>query len=374
MEVVLFGAGKFGKVHANDLAQMGALHVVVDTDRTKQDVAEKYGVPFYHEDFTDPSIEFPEEILEADAFDIVTNTPSHFALTLRGIERNKKVFVEKPPVERVADLARLLLMFQRIRIVAINYIEMAHPVVMAAKDNMQFKPEYFLNIRTKDRRGERSRGIGGGEGFGVVLEDLVHDLSEILLLRGSLRGAEVTDAEIETWRQKGYPYNTDAQAEFKLMFPEAEAEIFGSFVEPKEVRQFVVASYTEEIAIYGNTLTRQWISPVAARIKGEKNIKYIIQQVKKKILTNEQQKKVLKKTEAEILEKDMSKYVPECKWKDGEPMYGWAPLWNMLNNFLTAKSNYDLICSLQKAFAIQRIGEQVYKMADKEHATDAWML
>jgi len=429
-KVILFGAGYFGKVHANDLNILGVLGGIVDINPERKEIAEKYKVPFWNIDVTKYVVEkpveavatdideakkileeaindveeklysedlnairlpyarfmaarelynrfkneglepCPEEILKADGWDIVTNTPSHYPIALLGIVKGiKRIFIEKPPTEELSQLDTLIrLSKEKNTIVGVDYIEMAHPVVLATKEVIgKQEPIYYLNHRSKDLRGVIQRGIGGGEGSRIILEDLVHDLSEILYFRGSLEGAKVIEARVERWRDLGYPYNTDVKAQFKIKFPEAEAEVKGSFADP-EVRQYVVRLSADE-AIYGNTLTRPHIQPIAAYIQGKDNIETIIEAVREgKILTNEDQQKILEKTKAETLEDLMKKYVPECKYKDGKPVYGWAPLYNMLENWLKAESNKDLICDLEKAFDIQRIAEKVYRVAGAEDA------
>ena len=431
-KVILFGAGNFGRVHANDLNILVVLGGVVDINPERKEIAEKYKVPFWNIDVTryvveksidqvvaiatdkdeakkvlkeamedvrkklhseDPNLirsyihliaaselydrfeneglePCPEEILKADGWDIVTNTPSHYPIALLGIVKGiKRIFIEKPPTEELSQLDTLIrLSKEKNTIVGVDYIEMAHPVVLATKEVIgKQEPIYYLNHRSKDLRGVIQRGIGGGEGSRIILEDLVHDLSEILYFRGSLEGAKVIEARVERWRDLGYPYNTDVKAQFKIKFPEAEAEVKGSFADP-EVRQYVVRLSADE-AIYGNTLTRPHIQPIAAYIQGKDNIETIIEAVREgKILTNEDQQKILEKTKAETLEDLMKKYVPECKYKDGKPVYGWAPLYNMLENWLRAESNKDLFCNLEMAYDIQRVAEMVYRAAGAEDA------
>ena len=435
-KTILFGAGNFGKVHANDLNELSVLNGIVDINPEKKEIAGKYQVPFWNIDvskyvmitpykrtliatdqdkakriletakeelksglgFDQPNIdryqthfnsarEFykkfknvelepcPEEILKANAWGIATNTPSHYLIALLGIDKGiKRIFIEKPPTEGLGELGYLMLLSDEGKnIIGVDYIEMAHPVVLATKEVIgDQEPEFYLHRRSKDLRGETTRGIGGGEGSRITLEDLVHDISELLHFRESLEDAEVVDADITRWNEidgRKYPYKTDVRARFKINFPEAKAEILGGFADP-EVRQYVVLLSKQE-GIYGNTLTRPHIDPTVALIEGKNNIENIMKMVREgKILTNEDQRKVLERAGAETLEELMAKYVPECKYKDGKPVYGWAPLYNMLDNWLGADSNEDLICDLGKAYDIQKIVEIVYRAAGKEDAME----
>jgi len=445
-KVTLFGAGNFGRVHANDLANLQVLGGIVDTDPSKKEIADKYSVPFFNTDLTKYVIDLgygrvvkslsearelekvkyeemiwgtsfdapnedyytreysivkeiykkfengelqdiPEDLNEVlnktDAIDIATNTPSHFPLMLFGLKEKKDIFVEKPPTESVDELSYILHFYPKAKI-GVDYIEMAHPVVQATKDDMDFKPNYSFNKRSKDLREVVQRGIGGGEGSRIILEDLVHDLSEVDLFRKNAYGKsfakvypEVVDAEIQCWyelpeRKNGkpkYPYSTDVRAKFTLKFPDGMiSEIEGGFADP-EIRQYVLVDGEGKIAEYGNTLTRPNISPIAARVEGKKNVEYLLEKVKSGVITDqEKQDEVLKRANAETLEEDMNKYVPEAKWVDGKPMYGWAPLYNMLDNFLEAKSSKELICPLEQALEYQRIAEEVYHKAGKPDA------
>jgi len=92
-------------------------------------------------------------------------------------------------VEYVLHLQKYYPLKQKI---GVDYIEMAHPVVEAAKDVLDFEPRYSFNRRSKDLRNVIERGIGGGEGSRIILEDLVHDLSEIDVFRKRAYGKSRT--------------------------------------------------------------------------------------------------------------------------------------------------------------------------------------
>lgn len=371
--IVLLGCGAFGKVHADNLKELGLLGLISDRDPSKGEIAKNLEVPFIESGEIE---KIPKEILEkSKMFAIATNTPSHYPLMLEGLSKGKEIFVEKPPAETLGELEHILNLYPEAK-VGVNYIEMAHPVVLATKENFgNKKPVYFLHHRAKDLRDVIDRGIGGGEGSRIILEDLTHDLSEILLFRGSLEGGKVTESKIKQWNEIGYSYTSDVEANFRVDFPEHKAEIKGSFARPSEVRQYVVVLGEDfEEAIYGNTLARPHISPLAARIKGKENVEYILEQVRNgTIIDEDSQKEVLERVGAELLLESMNKYVPESKYKNGKPMYGWAPLYNMYQNFIEAEikggeRKKDLICSLKEAYDIQEIAEQAYKVAGKREA------
>ncbi len=382
-KTALFGAGSFGKVHAKDLAGLGYLSCIVDTDPAKKEIAEKYGVNFINEDAVrlGEKEKIFENAIKTNNWDIATNTPSHFPLTLLGVDYGKNIFVEKPPAEKASELEYITKNYPNAKI-GVNYIEMAHPVVQANKEDMDFEPGYSFNRRSKDLRGVSERGIGGGVGSRITLEDLMHDLSEVDLFRKYVSGSsfaekppEVKNAKIQTWSElpengnPKYPFSTDVRAEFGLLFPDGMvSEIEGSFADP-EIRQYMLIDGDGKTAQYGNTLARPEINPIAARVEGKRNVDYLLEKVKGQYITDkEKQDEVLKRANAETLEEKMNKYVPEEKWKDGEPKYGWVPLFAMLKNFHESNSKKDLTCSLDQALGYQDTAEQVYYEGGKPKA------
>jgi hypothetical protein len=201
--------------------------------------------------------------------------------------------VEKPPTQKISEIEYIIKRFPDAKI-GVDYIEMAHPVVRAIKDRMVkegFLPVYFWNHRSKDLRGNK-RGLGG-EGSRVVLEDLVHDLSEIdfflrFVEKKSLNDVfrSIENAYILKWNEledKKFQYSTDVRAKFSLNFKDGrQAHIEGGFADP-EIRQFYIYAKEgekSEILFYGNTLTREKISPVAAMISGSVNIRKFEEEVK----------------------------------------------------------------------------------------------
>ncbi len=384
-KTALFGAGSFSKVHAKDLADLGYLGCIVDIDPAKEEIAKKHGVPFINRDAIRLGKEENEfrSAIKTDNWDIVTNTPIRFPLTALGVGYGKDVFVEEPPTEKAREIKYITENYPDTKI-GVNYIEMAHPVVQANKEDMDFEPGYSFNRRSKDLRGVSERRIGGGLGSRITLEDLMHDLSEVDLFRKYVSGSsfaeeppEVSNAKIQTWyelpeKENGnpkYPFSTDVRAEFALLFPDGmKSEIEGGFADP-EIRQYIVTDEDGNRAEYGNTLTRPEINPMAARVEGKRNVDYLLEKIKGQYITDkEKQDEVLKRANAETLEEKMNRYVTEGKWKDGEPKYGWVPLFAMLENFHESDSKEDLICSLDQALGYQDTAEQVYHKAGKPGA------
>lgn len=384
----VFGLGYFGLFHLKNVASLGFLKYGVDLDAEKKKSVEGLGGKFSRLDLV-KAIEIKRdknenpishkikkntpEILElaknTDVWDIVTNPPSHFPLMVLGIESGKDIFIEKPACEKVSEIEYILKKFPKAKI-GVDYIEMAHPAVLAIRDRIlkeKFQPFYFLNHRSKDLR-ENARGLGGGMGSRIVLDDLVHDLSEIGFFQRVVgvdslveNLSRIENVRIQSWKEAGYPYAADAKAGFSLLFNDgAKAEIEGSFVDP-EVRQFLITDKNKKAAFYGNTLTRDKIKPMAAKIIGRENVEELERKIKEmRIIDDKTQDEILKKVKSEILKKEMEKYESN-------------QLLAMLKNFYGAESKKDLVCPLEQAMEYQKIVERVYGIAGKSsysHGSD----
>ena len=381
----LFGLGYFGYFHLKNIASLGCLGYGIDINPEEKEMVEEFEGKFLGANLTKAITikrdekgnpishkvkknlpEIKELAKNTDVWDIVTPPSFHFPLMLLGLEMGKDIFVEKPSTERISEIEYILKRFPKAKI-GVDYIEMVHPVVQTIKDRIlkeKFQESFFFNHRSKDLRGSK-RGLGGGEGSRIILDDLVHDLSEIGFFRrnlgkGSLieNSPKVEDAQIQTWKEIGYSYSSDVKARFTLLFKdETKAEIEGSFVN-QEVRQFLITDKDKGVAFYGNTLTRPKIKPIAAKIIGKRNIEYLEQKIKEmEIIDNKIQDRVLKKVSAEILRKETREYNPN-------------QLLIMLQNFYQAESKKDLVCSLNQALEYQKIAEEVYKVAGKAEAIE----
>jgi predicted dehydrogenase len=151
--------------------------------------------------------------------------PTYLAIFAFGTGK-ERVFIEKPVAETPEQLYTALREKPTGTLAQVDYIECANPVVLATKEIIKdATPIGFYNHRAKDLRGMISRGKGGGEGSQIILEDLVHDFSEISFLGGDLSTAEIKDVNTKTWKEMGYPYETDIEADIKLKLLQSEAYI-----------------------------------------------------------------------------------------------------------------------------------------------------
>ncbi len=389
--VALFGLGTIGLAEAREWANLANLRYIIDSDPSKKSAAEKLGAEFVCMDIRQETeagssgqggSKLEEIAANTSVWSISTNTDSHEAYlreTLRlGI---KKVFIEKASTNRPEISAQILKEFQD-SLIQVNYVELAHPVLLAIVDHMKqtgFSPMYFFNWRGKDLRGIK-RGLGGGEGSRICLEDLTHDISEIALIREKVNKASFSDSKpiirysnMRTWQELGYPYPTDVHAEIGLMFKDASmAYIRGGFAENAERRYFLVSNgdnrlYQGDTAYFGQTLTRGEIDPVAAIIKGVKNVEAMFNTCKEGLLINKKAISYwLNKANAEPI--DISAYAMADKVQDGKAMLGLTPIARMVENLANAKSNSELICPLSRAVTFEKLAEQAYHRAGRPEA------
>lgn len=98
--VALVGYGSWGKNIARTLHYLGALKAVVDMESVIGSFVPNTKVPFktYEDVLGDPSIK---------AVAIATPTPTHFSLAKAALGAGKDVFLEKPFVQKLSELATL---------------------------------------------------------------------------------------------------------------------------------------------------------------------------------------------------------------------------------------------------------------------------
>lgn len=384
-KVALFGLGHMGRNHGRELRDLGVLGCCVDIDPAAKQISQELGVPFVNIDISElaeikvgapisykiRNFRLPPELSSCDIWDVATIPQNHLPLLLFGCHLGKEIFVEKPALESAEEIEYILCKFPQAK-VGVNYIEMANPVLKAiCKEiiRLKLKPVYFLHHREKNQLLER------GKSDRVILDDLVHDLSEIDFFRGNVSGQpfsadspRVSRSWLQTYKEAGFAAWTDARAEFSLEFADGtKAEIKGSFIDPYH-RQFVIVT-DRNTAFYGNTLERDFIAPAAAVIRGKENIANIVKMTKNCAIKDEEtQRSALEAVKARLLVREMKREVPPHKYKDGKPLFGKIPLWTMLKNFLEAVSKEDLICSLDRAYYYQKIVEEAYEVSGHPEA------
>jgi predicted dehydrogenase len=373
--VALFGAGSIGSIEAKAwrkaLGEGGTL-IIVDSNPAKRELAESLGAEFACMNAAAPESAgaLKELAARAGTWSISTNTDTHAFLLDAALENGvRKVFLEKPSAEKPNATGRTLSRHPG-ALVQVDYVECGHPAVLAAVADMKdegFVPAEFFNWRGKDLRNATNRGIGGGLGSRITLEDLVHDISEIDFVLRETRGTsladagpEITQAQITSWAEldrEKYPFSSDASAQFSLSTGNgARAEVRGGFNEP-ERRYFIVASEGRERAYFVNTLARPHIQPAAFKVEGRENVDKLFERARAgAILGDLGIDSLVRETRASRL--DLSHYS------------GLSPIERMVCNLREAESEGGLICPAGRAVAIEKVAEAVYARAGRTDAME----
>ena len=383
----VIGHGNFGSVWSSDIVNNpnANLESVVDVDLE----GEVPGNPqIIEKDYTDAvnviqdengelDYQVTDEDLLGDFDDIdqavvASDTDSHFELGLALAEAEVDMMLEKPPTESPEETELLLEAVDHNDVEAgVNMIERQHPAYRAAEQVFRDeKISRIFNYRSKDLRGNE-RGLGGGEGSRIIMEDLIHDLSEIEGLKeANIENSTVEEANIERWSEIGdFPYNTDVSAQAKIRYgDETEADLKGSFADD-ERRYFIAVNEEEDKAVYVNTLSREHISPQAAVVKGKENVERLERVAEEGlILDGEIQAELLESLHAETLEEEMEEYVPDSKYVDGEPKFGWAPVYNQVERMTCEK---DSVTGLEEVLEYQKTITETYEKSGKSDAAVA---
>jgi predicted dehydrogenase len=112
-----------------------------------------------------------------DAVDIVTPTPSHFALAKQAIKAGKHVFIEKPITHTVAEARTLVKLKNKHGVqVQVGHVERFNPAFLALAGQV-IKPR-FVEIHRLAMYQPRGTDVS------VVLDLMIHDLDLLLHLMG----------------------------------------------------------------------------------------------------------------------------------------------------------------------------------------------
>ena len=171
LRVAVIGAGSLGKEHARLYAELArdstiGFSGIFDANLSSaQRVAEKCGTIVF--------TSLDEAAAQADAFSIVTPTPTHFPIAKLLLSRGKHVLLEKPMTETSAQAAEL--------------VELAHEkaVVLQVGHVERFNPtfHYMQSVATEPRFIEAHRLSpypARSTDIGVVLDLMIHDLDVVL--------------------------------------------------------------------------------------------------------------------------------------------------------------------------------------------------
>jgi predicted dehydrogenase len=171
LQVAVLGVGSLGKEHARIYAGLAAaghirfagVHDILPQQAAK--IAEKYHVPVF--------ASFNEALLAAEAFSVVTPTPTHFELAKAILAAGKHVLLEKPMTDNAAHAAELVqLAREKNSVLQVGHVERFNPVLKYL-EQVATDPR-FIETHRLSPYPKRSTEIG------VVMDLMIHDLDVVL--------------------------------------------------------------------------------------------------------------------------------------------------------------------------------------------------
>ncbi|MDO8619599.1 MAG: Gfo/Idh/MocA family oxidoreductase [Candidatus Daviesbacteria bacterium] len=371
-EVVIAGPGYIGGIEAkvwHEIAQEQGINVgfIVDNSNRAANLSQELQsqllvVPEPLTDKGHISLDFAKKIKalaeKTQIWNIAVPNKWHYAylrLVLgAGVNR---VFIEKPSTED-PELTRKILKLHPDALVQVDYVERAHPEVVAVRDLMLkegFVPKKTFNWRSHDIRHLPKERVLSGDLTKITISDLVHDISEVDFLIKATTGQGLSDqptlrvSELRSWQEKygsQYPWDGDVEADFSLTFPNGVVSRIKGNDDFDQRRYFVL--WDEEKAFFSQTLSRpaQGITPFAARVSGRENVKEFVSGLEKgDLVTNADFAKLLDQTQGENI--DILGYEQDA-------------LKILMMNLANAKSPAELISSLSTALMIEEVVASVY--------------
>ena len=188
IKVGVFGTGHLGKFHLNnwkELADVQLAGFYDPDDIAAKEVEAAYGIKRFSDE---------DELLDAcDAVDIVTPTPSHFALCEKAIKRGKHVFVEKPMAHTVDEAKALVKLVQESKIkFQVGHVERFNPAFVAVQKE-KLSP-MFIEVHRLAQFNPRGTEVS------VILDLMIHDIDAIL---------SIVKSDVKTISASGVAVMTD---------------------------------------------------------------------------------------------------------------------------------------------------------------------
>lgn len=170
MKIGLLGAGHLGKIHLKCMLATTCWEVAGFYDPDPEQAASVQKQYPVHR-FTSM-----DDLLAAvDAVDIVTPTPTHYALASRALKAGKHVFIEKPVTQTTAEGRRLLALAEKMgACVQVGHVERFNPAFLALR-GMSLQPMFVESHRLSVFQPR-------GTDVSVILDLMIHDLDLVLHL------------------------------------------------------------------------------------------------------------------------------------------------------------------------------------------------
>jgi hypothetical protein len=170
MKIALLGAGHLGKIHLKCLLATDCWELVGfydPDDRNAASATAQFGAKRYRS--------LSKLLLEVDVVDIVTPTPSHFALAAKALRAGKHVFVEKPVTATIPEGRKLLQLAEKQGLkVQVGHVERFNPAFTALA-GMALQPMFIEGHRLAAFQPR-------GTEVSVILDLMIHDLDLVLHL------------------------------------------------------------------------------------------------------------------------------------------------------------------------------------------------
>ncbi len=169
IKVGLFGVGKFGKYHLQNLLKIPEVEIVGFCDiapEVQKLISEKYNIKYYSQ----------SELIDlVDVVDVVVPTISHFDIAKEALLNGKHVFIEKPVTQTVDQIRELNNLADKNNLkISVGHIERFNPIFVKTKEKYDLKPS-FIEIHRVGKFNPL-RGID----VPVIMELMIHDLDLLL--------------------------------------------------------------------------------------------------------------------------------------------------------------------------------------------------
>lgn len=226
VKVALIGCGGWGKNLARNLAEISALHLIVDPAESAKDLALALGAQH------SASLSAAIENSMIDAVAIATPASTHAEIAMAALQAGKHVYVEKPIALSVKDGEKLRLQAEsRNLTLMVGHLLQYHPVFQNA-----------LLLCRSNNLGNISHIYSSRMNFGLIrTEENVlwsfapHDISMVLALAGRL--PKRVSADSHSIIQKNIPDIVTLRLDFN---DNLIAEIKASWLNPEKEQKLVI--------------------------------------------------------------------------------------------------------------------------------------
>ena len=177
LKIGVLGAGHLGRIHLRCISEVPEYDLVgfFDTDTTTSArIASEYGIAAFDS--------VSSLLAVVDVVDIVTPTPTHYALAAQAIRAGKHVFIEKPITHTLAEAASLISLAKQYDVkVQVGHVERFNPAILAL-NGISLDPMFVESHRL-------SMFNPRGTDVPVVHDLMIHDIDLLL----SMVKSEVVD-------------------------------------------------------------------------------------------------------------------------------------------------------------------------------------